>query len=258
MTGTSSSRPAAPLVTVRLDGVERDPTGNVGVGRRIDREGHVLVALDGDAAPGQEVQVAAERVADLPPTADGEVARLLPLVATALSAWESLGLELGEVALVTGDGPAARLMAVVATWFGACPVLRLGATDALRLPGVETVPAAEIAPAALGARLKRRPGVVVAELSGRPEVVDLVLEAIPMFTRLLFAGPPGERLTVDFYVNVHRKGVLLRSSTLAPASSIAAAWSGETGQRFARAARVLAVPSRLADCRLALDPPRNA
>jgi hypothetical protein len=257
MTSTSSGL-AAPTVTVRLDAVERDPTGNVGVGRRLDREETVLVPVEGDAAPGQEVQVTAERVADLPPALDANAARLVPLVATALGAWESLGLELGEVALVTGDGPAARLMAVAATWFGACPVLRLGASDALTLPGIETLPAGEFGPAALGARLKTRPGVVVIELSGRPDVVDLILEAIPMFTRVLFAGPPGHRLTVDFYVNVHRKGLLLRSSTLAPASSVAAAWAGDAGQRCARAARFLTVPARLAECHLALDPPRTA
>jgi hypothetical protein len=123
------------------------------------------------------------------------------------------------------------------------------------MPGVETLPPGEIAPAALGARLKVRPGVAVAELSGRPDVVDLILEAIPMFTRVLFAGPPGDRLTVDFYVNVHRKGLLLRSSTLAPSASIAAPWAGEAGARLARAARFLTVPARLAECRVALEPP---
>ena len=258
MTATPSVGSAVPMVTVRLDGVERDPGGHVGIGRRLDRDGTVLVALDGDAAPGQEVQVAADRVAEVPAALDADVTRLVPLVATAIGAWESLNLELGDVALVSGDGPAARLMSVAATWFGACPVLRLGATDALALPGIQTLPAGEIAPAQLGARLKARPGVAVAELSGRPEVVDLILEAIPMFTRVLFGGPSGNRLTVDFYVNVHRKGLLLRSSTLAPASSVAAAWSGPTGEILARAARFLTVPARVAECRLALDPPKPA
>jgi hypothetical protein len=71
---------------------------------------------------------------------------------------------------------------------------------------VPTVPAT--------ARLVACPAVAVAELSGRSELVDLVLEAVPPSSRLLFAGVAREAVTLDYYSNLHRKGLRLVSGVL--------------------------------------------
>ena len=47
------------------------------------------------------------------------------------------------------------------------------------------------------------------ELSGRAEVLDILLEMMPRWSRLLLAGPAGQPVTIDFYKNVHRKGAVI-------------------------------------------------
>ncbi len=95
-------------------------------------------------------------------------------------------------------------MAAVARSYGAVPVLAGSA-------GTEGGSAIEITDAdavkQFAATLSAFPAVCAVELSGRAESVDLVLEAVPRYARVLFAGPLGDRLTIDYYVNVHRKGM---------------------------------------------------
>jgi threonine dehydrogenase-like Zn-dependent dehydrogenase len=115
-------------------------------------------------------------------------------LARALWAWEELGLELGETALISGEGPMARMVALAASCRGACPVVLVGSA-AQGLPGAE--------------ELAGRAGVAAVDLTGRSETVDALLEALPHGARLMLAGHESEPQTIDYYNNIHRKGVHL-------------------------------------------------
>jgi hypothetical protein len=89
-------------------------------------------------------------------------------------------------------------------------------------------------------------------LTGRASFGDLLLHTVPTLARLMFAGVARDRLTIDFYNNVHRKGLLLHSERFDPASAVVAPWTGAGGACFARAARLLARPERAATLRAAV------
>jgi threonine dehydrogenase-like Zn-dependent dehydrogenase len=67
-------------------------------------------------------------------------------------------------------------------------------------------------------RIQDKAGFAAIDLSGRPETIDLLLEVVPRWGRVMLAGRTRQPLTVDFYNNVHRKGVLLLTSIFDPAS----------------------------------------
>jgi hypothetical protein len=205
----------------------------------------VLARLDGggDAAD-------AGVVAPLPDGLGDALVPFVPVVARALAFWDALGLEIGETAIVTSAGWTGHVVATVASWYGAAPLVVGMPGLAAGPPGSDRLIAedAEAAVKDLQGRLQGRAGVAGVELTGRAALVDLLLQTVPTFARLMFAGDARERLTVDFYVNVHRKGLLLHSDLFDPAAAVAAPWTGGTGARFARAARLLARPDRAAAC----------
>ena len=211
------------------------PTGETfAVGVRTDAtRQHVLVPIDG--AAGKRIDVPASSVLELPLELSSNAALLVLPVATALRAWDLALPELGTAAVIT-PGPWAPLFSVVACWYGATPMLVGGASA----PG-EDVDAV----ASLTKKLTAYPAVSAAELTGRADMVDLLLESIPKYSRVLFAGPRGDRFTIDYYVNVHRKGLHLASSVL----SALDAFTEPAGRDLVvRAARLLANPSRAARC----------
>jgi hypothetical protein len=105
----------------------------------------------------------------------------------------------------------------------------------------------------LVARIGARPGVAATDLSGRAEYVDLLLATLPTFARVMFAGPAREQLTIDFYQNVHRKGLLLHSGTFDPSLEMVATPDGQPAPRIVRAATLLTHPDRAAVCRACLE-----
>jgi hypothetical protein len=182
-----------------------------------------------------------------------DVEALVPMVATALGLWDSLRLEIGEAAVLSGDHRYAGLIALTAIWHGAVPVLQL-CTNAAAVPaGVEPISCGDPRDAirVLSRRLARCPGVAAVDLTGRAESVDVLLASLPRFARLLLTGSAAEPLTIDFYANVHRKGLELRSGLLQPLSS-EAPMHQPSGQWSARASRLLLNPKRAADCMAAI------
>lgn len=186
-------------------------------------------------------------------TGAGVVTPLAPAVARTLRIWDALDLELGDFVVVTGDDVRGRLAAVVAAAYGAQPVVLIGRTEAVgALNGVERLAVGDPSSAtlALAARMRERPAAAAVELTGSADFTHLLLEALPMFGRAMFAGTEPERLTIDFYTNVHRKGLRLHSAVfdpLAPAGS-----ADPDADLLARAARLLASSQFDADCRAAL------
>lgn len=177
---------------------------------------------------------------------------LIPLVAEALRAWDLLGLEIGSAAAVTPGQPWQGLLTLVAGWYGAVPVL----------PGEAGGPAAiaDLSDPDASSHLRRAlssfPAVAAVDLSGRADVVDILLEAIPRSARVLFAGPRHERLTIDYYVNVHRKGLLLASTVLSPLRAFED--DATTSALVGRACRLLGNPGRAAACTAAVVRARSA
>ena len=99
--------------------------------------------------------------------------------------------------------------------------------------------------------------MAAAEFSGRADFVDLLLESIPPQSGLALAGAGREPLTIDFYVNVHRKGLLMVSSVLDPGGAVETADEGGSNvgpAHVERARLLLANPDRLAESRRALAP----
>jgi hypothetical protein len=191
------------------------------------------------------VVTASDNSVTVPTTGAGQP--LVQLVTKALWVWDTLRLEIGEVALITDDHRDANLMALAATWYGASPVLFI-TDDEVSVPrGVTPLRPIAGGPEtkALAARLSERPGAAAIDLTGRSDTVDVLLEAMPRFSRLLLGGTSREPLTIDYYVNVHRKGLRLVSAALDdPSPSL----SAELVARQERAARLLAQPARLQTC----------
>jgi threonine dehydrogenase-like Zn-dependent dehydrogenase len=144
-----------------------------------------------------------------PEERDTETTSLLPHLAVALQAWSELGLELGEAAVVSGQGPFAGLLLLVATWRGGTPVL--GWTSAednpfrVGAPGTESGTPLEI----IRATASAQPGFAAVDVGGNPGQIDVLLDAAPRFGRILLAAERMPPLTLDYYNNIHRKGVAL-------------------------------------------------
>lgn len=202
----------------RLVGRGASDSGSNG-GRR------VLMKLEN---PGRsDVLLDANRCVVIPPALGTAVALLAPPLGLALWLWDRLRLELGECAVYTDGDAFAPLVGQVALWRGGCPVVRL-ATEADRdpTPEIDVLLAADADATAreLRERIKQKPGFAAIDLSGRPEIIDVFFEVMPRWGRLMLAGPSRAALTVDFYNNVHRKGVLLLTGLFEPTRVFQEEW----------------------------------
>jgi hypothetical protein len=214
------------------------------VGVRADGGSNQRVLVPYDAAPGQRIEVPASRAIDVPAELPVEMALLMPPVAAALRAWDSLRLEIGTATVVT-PGLWSPILSSVAGWYGATPLLVGGAGDTASAgTGVDAETVSRLA-----AKLAGYPAVCAVELTGRADTVDLLLESVPKAARVLFAGPRGDRLTIDYYVNVHRKGLYLSSTILSPLGAFTEPIDRDLGRR---ASRLLMSPARAARCHAAV------
>lgn len=144
-----------------------------------------------------------------------ERACLVPLLTLALSLWDHAALEIGETAVFTEGCRHSDLIALVAQWRGALRVIRLsdrcdpvdegGATE------IVPISSPEAARELLLEKLGGAPGVAMVDFGGRSEILDLLLETIPQWGRLILAGSKMQLTTLDFYNNVHRKCITLSS-----------------------------------------------
>jgi hypothetical protein len=177
---------------------------------------------------------------------------LLLAVAEALAVWDALALEIGETAVVTDGHPWSRLCALVASWYGTLPVIFV--TDGRDGPeGSSTLRTDDSSAAVkkLEAALGDKPGVAALDLSGRADHVDLLFEALPRFSRLMLAGPSRDTFTIDFYVNVHRRGLRLLSRVLDP-DAVMRDRTAPSAEYLARAGRLLANPRLNEACHAAV------
>lgn len=221
--------------------------------------GYVVGVYDGSSAHGARGRVLAPldalpeldaaKAIDLPADLPADTALLVPLLGEALRAWDLLSLEMGTAAVVTQGLPWSPLFALVARWYGAVPLVVGSAGEGDQAGAI--VASDVDAVARFAKTLSEFPAVAAIELSGRADTVDLLLEAVPRYARVLFAGPRHDRLTIDYYVNVHRKGMHLASTVL---SSMRMFSGGEANAHLVRrACRLLANRARAAACKEAVD-----
>jgi hypothetical protein len=185
----------------------------------------------------------------IPSTLEPDAALLVPIVAEALRAWDGLHPEIGAAAVVTDGSIWSDLFVEVGSWYGARPLrVALGvARETTRVLDM-TDPTAV---AAFRKTLGRYPVVCAVELTGRAAAAEFFFESVPSQARVLFAGPAEERLTIDYYVNVHRKGLHLKSTVL----DVARCGTDRDGaERTARAIRLLRSASRTRAVHAALGP----
>jgi threonine dehydrogenase-like Zn-dependent dehydrogenase len=257
MTTAASFESAAgiqvPIALERQSVIEHGSQSLRGCGLGRVNGGRVLFVFD--SVPGGEVAVPATPPFPLPDAVDDDTAMLVPAVATVLSLWDLLELELGERAVVTGGHPWSDLAAAIGGWYGANPVFHLS-DEEKKAPSscVIGVAAAEF-PSIVktSAAAHGGLGVAVVELSGRAEMVDLLLENIPPFSRLVLAGDRREQLTIDFYLNVHRKGFQLVSRVPDPAAALDWKLDPAVARRLNRACRMLMRKERAEECRTLLS-----
>lgn len=199
------------------------------------------------SSTGDVVDVPSWHILDVPREMTAETALMAPALAEALRLWDVLEIELGAAAVVTQGTPWSSLVSLAARWYGGV-VVPLGGAGG-RAPGAGETSDAD-AVTRFTQRLSEFPAVYAVELSGRADAVDLLLEAIPKYARVMFAGPRQERLTIDYYVNVHRKGIHLVSTV---PNALRMFQGGEAERRLVeRALRLLSDPARAAACHEAL------
>lgn len=170
---------------------------------------------------------------------------LVPVVARALGAWERLGLEIGELAVVCGDGLFAETLAVTARfWTPSCYRLSIVAGGACNGAFGATLNFNE--PDDIGV-LRRAfecsNGAAVTDLTGSAMVWDTVLEAIPAWGRILALGPPSPELTIDFYNNVHRKAVTISGQPMADLAAFDTGFTAVEDDLVKRATTLVTGPS---------------
>lgn len=212
---------------------------------------------------GMYSHAAAERMIRVPRPIGPDLAIMIPPLAAALAAWFSLRLELGEAAVVVSDeANVSRWLALAAQWYGGMPVV--ASTSRQGDLGVDLPePICSESPDGLVDSIRRdtanRPGWTGLECTGRPEMLEVMLDAVPKWGRIALADQSSSPATIDFYNNVHRKGVRLSGVSLSTTEVFSAREDSSVHQFASRAARILAHPALGARCRiLSTQPARHA
>ncbi|HYI26241.1 MAG TPA: hypothetical protein VD863_00155 [Bradyrhizobium sp.] len=235
--------------------VERLPPAGQGYGLVRTRDGSVrgLAWLTGGPAEGADIEVDSRHILPVTADLDADGALAAPALVTALHVWDIQNLEIGEAAVVTEGSPLSTLVAVVATWYGASPVVLISSAATGRAAAALPHSVVEVSERAeLTEKLYEKPGVAAIDLSGMAQMVDLLLTTLPPLSRLMLSGLGKELLTVDFYNNVHRKGLLLSSNIVDLTRPLEATHLGADGVRIRRACRLLARAERRSACLAAL------
>jgi threonine dehydrogenase-like Zn-dependent dehydrogenase len=216
-----------------------EPAALYGVGS-IASGAQVLVPVAD--ANARSATVSAARCIEVPSTLRDAAAKLVPPLAIALWIWDTLELELGDCAVICGNHPYDFLLAQAALWRGASPVVHLDLESSGNTApaGIERLRATDSSAmhAQLAECIRRGGGYAAVDLSGRPDVLDVVFETIPREARLMMASQAGAPVTIDFYNNVHRKGIRMESCMLDTALVFDGVARG-LDQHVARAIRIL-------------------
>lgn len=141
------------------------------------------------------------------------LAFLLPPLGFALSAMESVAFEIGETAVVLGSGMTADFFCFALKRGGASPIIRIGDPHLIEILGVKRFAADACSlldsVSALKEAFYRRPGLALFDAGDNPETLELLLEHLPPWSRVVVAGNGLKRMNLDYYNDIHRKGASL-------------------------------------------------
>lgn len=173
-------------------------------------------------------------------------------LALALWTWEAAGLEPGETAIFTSGTALDPWLAVAAGWISLRDPLRLDLADEPAQPdaGVRCLRITEPQAAVgwLQRELQGAPGVAAAILTPEAIAADVLLEALPMWSRIVIGMTGSRPATVDFYNNVHRKGVQIASVPADPREMADSLWRDRAAASLAQARRILDCQRLAAQC----------
>ncbi|MFW9873685.1 MAG: hypothetical protein ACFFG0_11315 [Candidatus Thorarchaeota archaeon] len=145
---------------------------------------------------------------EIPNKINSKLSLIIPLVAKELELFEKINLEIGELVIVTGEGLIPRLLSLCALWHGAKYVIHITA-EKTYLPEIETIKfenlSKNVISIALNQKVNTTPGFVAIDTSGKANIIDYLLETLPVWGRLILMGNTEPQLTIDYYNNVHRK-----------------------------------------------------
>lgn len=168
---------------------------------------------------------------------------LVPRLALALLIWEAAGLELGELATYTSGSSFEGLVALVAGWRSGRDALRIDLNDgtAALPPGTRAVDVStpQRAIEDLHNASREACGFASVVFSRGPEAIEMLLEAMPVWGRLVVATSVTEPATIDFYNNVHRKGVRVIGVPSTPLAAFDAGRRPTVGRSLRRALRIM-------------------
>ncbi|MEW8084910.1 MAG: hypothetical protein AB2823_05035 [Candidatus Thiodiazotropha endolucinida] len=185
---------------------------------------------------GQEAYI------ELPPMKNPRIGLLIPPLTMALWAWDRLGLEMGEAAVVSGGQPYTRLLTYCASLRGALPVIELGSRSTTETDtGFHylSIDDPDSALRTLTEQIADKPGVCMVDLSGEAKIMDLFFAAMPRFGRLMLSSISSEPLTVDFYNHIHRTGARIEAGKIMPQLVFDPAWRDELTPVRLRATRLV-------------------
>jgi hypothetical protein len=215
--------------------------GAFGSGRSVP-DGRIVLAPAASGS-GPEDRIEAGRCFAMPADLSLGDVSIVPALAHSLWIWDAAGLELGELALLATGATPESLLARVAFWRCGGRVMHLqdgGDTDAIR-GDLEVLNASEQPGATerLNEAIRNAPGVAAVICICSPMLMELVLDAVPAWTRIVIAAKTTEPATVDFYNNVHRKGCRIIGAPSSPAAMADEAWYTRAAPYFSRAASIM-------------------
>jgi hypothetical protein len=166
--------------------------------------------------PGEkEVSLSKDEIIVLPENIETSLLHLILTLAFALFNLQKMKLELGETVLISGDSYTAKIFAKTALFNGALKVIQLG-NNSIKSENVNFIPFLKEDPdksiKEVLDLMENSKGFIAVDLSGDPNIIDIILEIIPVWGRLLFAHAHTKNITVDYYNNLHRKGILTYST----------------------------------------------
>jgi hypothetical protein len=136
----------------------------------------------------------------------------IPLVATILRLSEEAHIELGDTLVICSDCSLGRLMGEMGKWWAPDRV-NLGSEASPEPPtpyfSHQFRVSDENVQDQLGQLLSESKNVTFVDFSGSPDVWNVMLQAAPYWSRIVASALAEIPMTIDFYNNIHRKGVTI-------------------------------------------------
>lgn len=135
-----------------------------------------------------------------------------PILAALLQIAEDAKVELGTAVVISGDCPLSKLFGEMCRWWTPVRIQLSKFDDSIDSSGpfsqVFRV-SDENVQKELADLLQSSAAVSFVDFSGSSDAWDIMFEAAPYWSRLVAAAAVGSPMTIDFYNNIHRKGVTL-------------------------------------------------